>query len=1010
MGTGGTRGRVPPVTPSTPRGWNDRGGAPGRPGETRGDRNREERESEMTTTSPTTDTTRRGFLLGLGAGAAAALAACKRLPVEHALPFPVAPEEVVPGVPSLYASTCTACTASCGLTMRVLDGRPVKLEGRAGHPLSGGGICAVGQADLRALYDASRLRGPLLDGKPATWEALDARVEAGLADVAAGKGRLFLVTPTLVSPAEREAVSAFLARFGGTLVERDPGVRSASAVLAAWEALDGTPLVPSLSLDACDLLVTFSADLLGTGPEPVAHTAAWSARKREERFAPRHVAVEGSLSLTGAAADERWPATSSDERLALLRLLALVAGHAGPAGASVASALAPVPKPAGLPAERLSRLASDLWEARGRSLVATGSTDAAQQLAAAVLNRLLGNEGRTVHPDRPSLTRRGREEDLEAFLAAVNAGEAAAVVFLDTDPVDQLPAGEALAEALKKVPLTVAITDRPTGTAAACAAVAAAHHSLERWGDREPRPGLVTLAQPGVRPIFDTRPPVESLLRWSGASVVDARLHLMGSVRRRHAPGMGDAEFAAFWTESVAAGALPEAPLPAPAPRDASPRPEAVAFLAAEAARPSARPGLEVELVEEVALRDGRNAHVPWLRELPDPLTRVSWTPALRLAPARARTLGVADGDVVEVTASGAKLALPARIVPGQHPDVIGVPVGYGRTDGDAAASGRNAYRLARLAGGRLQSEGLPAVAARTGRHEPLPLMQPHGTTEGRPVVFQVPERDDKVPPPEPIAGKTLWPERRPTSPKWEMVVDLDACTGCSACVVSCQAENNLPVVGPDEIRRSRDMFWLRVDRYFLGDGEAPDVLFTTTLCAQCGNAPCETVCPVAATVHSEDGLNQQVYNRCVGTRYCANNCPYKVRRFNWFQHDVKDPLERLVLNPSVVVRDRGVMEKCTFCVQRIQAGRIAARRGGDEGWRGGGVATACQESCPARAITFGDATDPDGEVARLKKSPRAFQVLAELGVAPAVTYLAHVRSREGEGAAGGHGEKGGHA
>ncbi|HQQ79147.1 MAG TPA: 4Fe-4S dicluster domain-containing protein, partial [Thermoanaerobaculia bacterium] len=408
-----------------------------------------------------------------------------------------------------------------------------------------------------------------------------------------------------------------------------------------------------------------------------------------------------------------------------------------------------------------------------------------------------------------------------------------------------------------------------------------------------------------------------------------------------------------------------------------------------------AEPALEAELVAQVGIGDGRSAHVPWLRELPDPLTRVSWAACVRVAPSRAAALGVKDGDHVTVDVSGRSVTLPARLLPGQNPRVLAVPVGFGRRDGDGGAAVRNGYRLARL-DGRLTTQGLAATAGRAAGHDALPLMQPHGSTEARPIVYQLGAFDEEVESAAHEKAESLWPERLPTSPKWEMVIDLDACTGCSGCVVACQAENNLPVVGPDEMRRNRDMYWLRIDRYFVGDEANPDVLFEPMLCAQCENAPCETVCPVAATVHSEDGLNQQVYNRCVGTRYCANNCPYKVRRFNWFNHPVEAPVERLVLNPNVVARSRGVMEKCTFCVQRIQATRIAARRDGQQDWRGLGGKTACQESCPAKAIVFGDATDPRGEVAAWKKSPRAFQVLAELGVRPAVTYLAKVRTRTG--------------
>ena len=940
---------------------------------------------------------RRDVLKLLGIGAAASFAACKRLPVEHAIPVLVAPEEVTPGVPARYASTCTACPAACGLLVSVLDGRPVKLEGNPAHPISRGGLCAVGQADLRGLYDPTRLKGPLLDGRPSTWAALDARVRERLAPLAGGAaGRVAVLSTTIVGPTAREAVLSFLAPYSGRLVEHDAEARPVSAVLDAYEALTGSPLLPHLELGAADLLVTLGADLLGTGYDPVGHARARADRRGDISRGPaRHVHAEGSLSLTGAAADERLVLDTAGRRRLAYALLAEVArAVAGPLAADVAAALAGGAVRSDAAA---ARLAADLARNRGRALVVSGSTDSGEQLAVALLNRLLDAEGKTLDLVRPSLVRRGRDRELASLLADVDAGRVAALFVLGADPVDQLPGGEALAAALGRLPLAVALTDRPTATAAACAVVAAAHHGLESWGDAEPRAGFVSLAQPALRPLFDTRSPFEGFLTWTGAAATEWRTHLAEAWRRRAG---SPADFARRWTEAVATAVAPVpsgAAVPPPLDREA----EALKLLAAAASAASADPELEGELVAEVGLRDGSRAHVPWLRELPDPLTRVSWTPCVRVAPSRAAALGVSDGDVLALRAGdGALVELPARITPGQHPRVLGVPVGYGRLDGDGGASKRNGYRLARLSAGRFATEGLAVTVTKTGATTRLPLMQPAGETHERPVVHQVASRDAKVPKGEHGehggAGASLWPERRPTSPKWEMVIDLDACTGCSACVVACQAENNLPVVGAEEILRSRDMYWLRVDRYFLGDPASPDVLFEPMLCSQCDNAPCETVCPVAATVHSEDGLNQQVYNRCVGTRYCANNCPYKVRRFNWFDHPVKEPLERLVLNPNVVVRSRGVMEKCTFCVQRIQAERIESRVAGREDWRGRGVETACQQTCPARAISFGDATDPDGEVLKRKKGPRAFQVLAELGVGPAVTYLAKVRARPG--------------
>ena len=936
-----------------------------------------------------TAASRRGFLKGLGIGAAVSLSACQRSPVRHALPYLVPPEDITPGVPVHYASTCLACTASCGLMVTVLDGRPVKLEGHPLHPLSKGGLCAIGQAEVRALYDAGRLRGPTLEGKPVSFAVLDARVIERLEDVRKAGRKLYVLSPTLVGPTARETVASFLAPYGGNLVEHDPGAASASAALEAYELLVGRALIPAADFLAADLVVSLGSDFLATGPEPVAHTNAWAARRREsaKRGAPRLVQVEGSLSLTGAAADERWSATAAERRRLALWLTARVAVATGATGVVAALGAVPAPPAPG----RAAALVAELLAHRGRSILLSSANDLAEQLAVAIANRLLGNEVKTLDVARPSLVRRGLDRDLAAFLADIASGAAGAVVILDLDPVDQLPGGEEFGRALTRLPLSVAITDRPTATAAACGAVAAAHHALERWGDFEPHAGLVTLAQPTLRPLWETRHPMESILRWSGVAAPDYREHLRARWEARLGGGFS---FMELFTRAIQNGTAAELSAATPAlPPLLDGLGRATAALAAAASATHAEPALEAELVVQVGLGDGRNAHVPWLRELPDPLTRVSWTGCVRLAPSRAEALGVRDGDHVTVEVSGRAVTLPARLLPGQHPRVLAVPVGFGRKDGDGGTGARNGYRLARL-DGRLRTQGLAATAVRAGGHDALPLMQPHGTTEARPIVYQLGAFDEEVESAAHEKAESLWPERLPTSPKWEMVIDLDACTGCSGCVVACQAENNLPVVGPDEMRRNRDMYWLRIDRYFVGEEANPDVLFEPMLCAQCENAPCETVCPVAATVHSEDGLNQQVYNRCVGTRYCANNCPYKVRRFNWFNHPIEAPVERLVLNPNVVPRSRGVMEKCTFCVQRIQATRIAARRDGQQDWRGLGGKTACQESCPAKAIAFGDATDPRGEVATWKRSPRAFQVLAELGVRPAITYLAKVRTR----------------
>ena len=663
---------------------------------------------------------RRAFLAV--AGLSASLAACERLPVRHALPYLVPPEEITPGVSAHYASTCLACPAACGLVATVRDGRPIKLEGHPEHPLSRGGLCAFGQGDLRALYDAGRLRQPTLERRAAAWDDVDAGVRAGLEQAKQSGRAVYVLSRTITSPTTRAAVGAFLAAWDGRLVEHDPEAEPVSAVLEAHEIVHGRALLPSLGIGAADLLVTLGTDLLGAGPDPVAQTAAWSARRRDRSRPPlRHVHVEGTLSLTGASADERWLATATERRAIALWLLRHVAARTdGPEASAVVEALGTPPSP-GEHLVRVEALVGELDRARGRSLVVAATDDLGEALAVALLNRLLGNEGRTLDVERPSLVRRGLDRDLAAFRKALAAGEVGACLVLGLDPVDQLPDGEALAAALAALPLSVVVTDRPTATAAACRVVAAAHHPLECWGDAEPRPGVLTLAQPAIRPLFDTRPPVECLLRWAGASTRDERLFLRQRWEREVLSAPDAAGLEAAWTAAVGRGLAPAGAPASPLPPPSSPA-DAVAALRSALGSPApAADGLEAELLAEVALRDGSRAHVPWLRELADPLTRVAWAPCARLAPESARSLGVRDGDLVAVHVGERHVELPVRVLPGQHPRVVGLPVGYGRADGGRRAQGRE--RLPARAPRRRRAPRPPRP--RRARRAPGPVRAP---------------------------------------------------------------------------------------------------------------------------------------------------------------------------------------------------------------------------------------------------------------------------------------------
>jgi molybdopterin-containing oxidoreductase family iron-sulfur binding subunit len=591
-------------------------------------------------------------------------------------------------------------------------------------------------------------------------------------------------------------------------------------------------------------------------------------------------------------------------------------------------------------------------------------------------------------------------------------GDVHTVVLYGVNPAYDYPDAGAFVEGLERVALSVSFADRLDETASRAHAVCPDHHYLEAWGDAEPVSGYYTLAQPTIAPLFDTRAAQDSLLKWLG-EVPDFYSYLRGYWRTAIHPRHPDEpDFNRFWDRTLQAGVLGVLDLPPAAVHlpfagdlEAAALRVREAYRQARSVRRSDR--YELHLYETVGQRDGRHANNPWLQELPDPITKVTWGQGLSLAPSTAARLDVRDGDIVVVSAGTTRVEVPVCIQPGQSPAAVSIPVGYGRVRAGKAGNrvGVNAYPLMT----RTQEELALASAVgvtleKTGRREDLAATQTHHSMEGRPLVRETTLReflDGGSGEEAPGALPSLWADHADGARTWGMAIDLGACTGCSACVVACQAENNVPVVGKDEVRRAREMHWIRIDRYYRGAEADADTVFQPVMCQHCSNAPCETVCPVLATVHSSDGINQQVYNRCIGTRYCENNCPYKVRRFNWFRYaqnprfdfNMNTPLGTMVLNPDVVVRSRGVMEKCSLCVQRIQAGKIAAQHAGRP-LADGDIRTACQQACPAKAIVFGDLQDPDSEVARLRGSGRHYHLLHDLGTRPNVGYLAKVRNR----------------
>lgn len=978
---------------------------------------------EGTTSLPS----RRDFLKMAGfAFAGTALSGCERPPVEHALAPVLQPEGIIPGRVYDYASTCGGCRAGCGLLARVRDGRPIKLEGNPQHPLSRGGLCAVGQASLLGLYDQQRMRQPLRAGEETDWPTVDEAIRTRLAEIRKDGGAVRFLSGPVTSPTTRALIQRFLEGFpGGRHVVHPP--RSGVAILEAHARTHGVPVLPRYHFDRARTIVSFDADFLGRWISPVEFAAAYQAGRRldDPQVQPSyHVQFEARLSLTGSNADRRVPVGPGEKGLVMSHLAARLAAKAlvdlGPMD------LERVP----VAEELLDELAENLWQNRERSLVVCDSQAVDEQILCNFLNHVLSNYGTTVDLEQPSYQQQGTDPDLENLLHEIRANKVSALFIYQSNPVHDLPGGPALAEALERVPLFVSLAERLDETAQVAGFVCPVPHDLETWSDAEAVSGVVSVVQPTIAPLAATRPVLESLSAWMGKSQTARELLLAAWEQEIFPRWRGGGTFQEFWDTTVHDGfAL------------VSLRAVAVQTFAQEAVRliPRAnRPAegtFHVALYSKVGMPDASHAYNPWLQELPDPVSKVAWDNYACISPAAAGRLGLADGDVLHLEKldggdQPVALDLPVLVQRGQHDQIVAVALGYGSrlserfarvgpqwyqagpTLGSDGRVGKNAAELLTWVDGHLHSVRDGVRLTKTGQRRPLAMSQNYDLLavpshlaqpgqERRPIIRETTlaqlqkEYEAKVGLPEAEQHAGLWPEDHSTTgPKWGMAIDLNACNGCSACVVACQAENNIPVVGRDEVLRNREMYWIRIDRYYTEhDDGGVDVAHQPMLCQHCGNAPCETVCPVLATVHSDDGLNQQVYNRCVGTRYCANNCPYKVRRFNWFDYAHDDLLQNLVLNPDVTVRSRGVMEKCTFCVQRIEAARVEAG-GRTQRIADGAIQTACQQSCPAQAIVFGDLNDPTSRVARLTAEQRSYRVLEELNIRPSVSYQAIVRNR----------------
>ena len=991
-----------------------------------------------------TATNRRDFLKYVGfSTAAATIAACEG-PVHKSIPYVVQPDRIVPGVANYYATTIADGFDFASILVKTREGRPIKIENNTDAKIYGSANARV-QASVLTLYDSKRVQGPMANGEPIEWKVLDATVKAKLGSLKGSNKQMVLLTQTYASPSTDKLIGEFKAAFGENVNHVVYDAISEDAALNAFHAAYGERALADYNFEKADLIVSFGADFLGDWQGGGYDSGYAKGRVPRHGKMSKHIQLESNMSLTGANADTRYPMTPTQQKIALAKLYGKLNGSNVGGGTSDVD-------------DAVDQVAAQIKKAGSKAVVVTGLNDINAQTVALAINQLLASEA--FDPKNPKYTRQGDIAKVNKLVADMNAGRVGALIMDGVNPVYTLPNADEFVSGLEKVDVSVAFAFNNDETAQASAYVGAASHYLESWGDGMFKKGHYTLMQPAIRELFDTRQFQTALLTWMGSEKTyydyiketwDAEV-LQGAAWNQ---ALQDGVFMAPASSEELQQTDVESTNTEGDEVEASIVPIASAVRSLVSATSG---GTELVLYSKVGMGDGRQANNPWLQEFPDPISRVSWDNYLTVSKADAEKWGFENpsvangglnGNYAKLTVDGKVLEMvPVIIQPGQAVGTIGLSFGYGKKAGMQAemATGVNAYTLYKDFS-NVQSVSVEKVG---GEHE-FACVQQHKTLMGRGDIIKettleifntkdhhewnhMPEvsfNHQEIPVTSPDAD--LWDEfDRSIGHHFNLSIDLNACTGCGACVIACHAENNVPVVGKQEIRRSRDMHWLRIDRYYSSeetfeqDNEKkdnmdglwgdkgsldgfrqmehasanPQVAFQPVMCQHCNHAPCETVCPVAATSHGRQGQNHMAYNRCVGTRYCANNCPYKVRRFNWFLYNNNDEfnfnmnndLGKMVINPDVNVRSRGVMEKCSMCIQMTQKTILDAKRDGRV-IKDGEFQTACSAACSSGAMVFGDINDKESKVAKLKEDDRMYHLLEHVGTKPNVFYHVKVRN-----------------
>lgn len=981
-------------------------------------------------------TSRRDFLKFVGFGLGAATIAACEAPVRKTIPYLVKPEEIVPGVPNFYASTFADGHDYCSILVKTREGRPIKIEGNDLSSVTKGKASARVQASVLGLYDSARASRPTANGQPSTWSVIDTDIKSKLSEISSRGGQIRIVSSTIISPSTKAAIAEFTAKFPTTkhiVYDAISHYGITSANLASF----GESILPSYHFENAEVIVGLGCDFLSNWILPTQHALQYAQTRKinkTKKSMSRHFQFEGNLTLTGSNADVRVRVKPREMGSTLISLYNQIASKAGQPTLSGAKSSVE---------DKVKAAANELWAARGKSLVVSGSNDTNEQILVNGINSMLSSYGNTIDLMRHCNLKQGNDAAFVEFATELAAGKISGVIVYNCNPVFTAPDGKTFSDGLKKAELSISLNDRVDETTLMCKYLCPDSHFLESWNDAEPFSNMFSLTQPVIQKLYDTRQAQESLLTWCAAPVTNFHDYIVATWQQNLYGATSGWSMEAFWGKSLQDGVYE---IPAVAHEHGAFAGN-VNDAAAKIADEKASGEIDIIVYEKTGMGNGSQANNPWLQELPDPISKVCWDNYVCVGPKMAEAKGLRQGNVVELKANGKSEKFPVLIQPGMAENTVAIAMGYGRTASGRASNdvGKNAYPFVRIANGSMAYYTTGAITKTIDDDYTLVTTQTHHTMMGREIVKESDlkswQKNAKAGNPDLLVNTPDGPQKpididlwatkdQPGHPKpnhhWQMGIDLNSCIGCGACVVACQAENNVAVVGKTEIGNAREMHWIRIDRYYssnmtkakaekegtgvvqmYGDMEIPtddnpQVLFQPVMCQHCNHAPCETVCPVAATTHSSEGLNMMAYNRCIGTRYCANNCPYKVRRFNWFNYTenekfpytMYDATSRMVLNPDVSVRSRGVMEKCTMCVQRIQDGKLQSkkesRRPAD-----GEIKTACMQTCPTDAITFGDGNNNQSKVTGMFAEERSYWLLEELNVQPSVFYQTKIWNRE---------------